>query len=105
MATERETQTWWRVSVRYDLGKVEAKRVLKETGKFVTYVDEWAGGSVERREGKDTEFCRWLPSEAEAVAYARTLLTNARDRLRVQLANAEAALAAFNEAHPVPTEA
>lgn len=96
-----ETKTWYRVSAYYDLGKIEAKEIHKDTAQFVFFtVDGWKGPE-ERREGKDTEHCRWLPSEAEAVLHARSLPTGRCDNLRARLDAAEAALAAFNAAHPL----
>jgi hypothetical protein len=101
--TQQKTQTWWwRVSTYFDRGKIEALEVVRETAAFVIYLD--VRGCCVRREGKDTEYYKWLPSEAEAVSHARTLLTSLRDRINDQLASAETALAAFNEGHPLTTE-
>lgn len=100
--TKQETQTWWRVSTYFDMGKIEALEVVRETTAFVIYFD--TRGRCERREGKDTEYYRWLPTEEAAVFHARALLTARRDRLSAQLATAEIALAAFNEAHPLPVD-
>jgi hypothetical protein len=96
--TKGETQTWWRVSTYFDMGKIEACEVVRETTAFVTYLDR----GTERREGKDTEYYKWLPTEIEAIAYARALLMRRRDRFLAQFDSATAALAAFNEAHPLP---
>jgi hypothetical protein len=104
--TSKATQTWWRVSTYFDMGKIEAHEVVKETGKFVTYLKPsgYEGEDMPRREGKDTEYYTWLPTEASAVAYAREILTKLRDNFRVRLASAETALSTFNAAHPIVTD-
>lgn len=102
MATEKSggTQTWYRVSRYFDLGEIEAREIDRSTSKFVMYTAQGFRGKEERREGRITEHYVWLPTEAEAVEYARDLLTRKRDTLRSQLEKAETALAAFNAAHP-----
>jgi hypothetical protein len=100
--TNKETQTWWRVGAYFDLGKIIAREIHRDTAQFVFFMAEGWKGPEERREGKDTEHYKWLKNEADAVRHARYLLTNRCDGLRARLEFAEAELAAFNEAHPLP---
>lgn len=98
-----EKQMWYRVSTYFDMGKIVPREVVKVTDKTVTFLHPHhrAGQpALERRENRDAEYHAWRPSEWEAVAFARDLLTRRRDNLSSRLREAESALAAFNALHP-----
>jgi hypothetical protein len=101
MATDakQETQTWWRADT---LGapRIEPLEVVRVTTSTVSYLER--GEKRPRRANRVTNWDRWFPSEAQAVAFQRERLRAAVKRLRATLVHAESTLAAFNEAHPLP---
>lgn len=79
---------------------------MRSTEKTVTYIDRgWDGRSnpIERRSLRDNTYEHFFDNEADAVEYVRSRLSGRVNSLRSGLATAEAALAAFNAAHPVPS--
>lgn len=98
--TERETQTWYVASKLDDHGRIEQKSVVHVTEKTVSYVSPGAIRPI--RAAKDTAWDRWFEDEQSAVEFQRERLTDGLEYTRERVAKREAALAAFNEAHPLP---